>query len=95
MRLSLQTFCLVFGVTLVHLLFIAALSPVETGGKDADARLSDVPDEGTEMEEPESEVPVVERRRREEVSVDFFDQPALRREEVALPSQEPDAASES
>ena len=32
MRLSFQTVCIVFGVTLVHLFIITALSPVEGGG---------------------------------------------------------------
>jgi len=32
MRLSFQTACIVFGVTLVHLFIIAALSPAEGGG---------------------------------------------------------------
>ncbi len=95
MKLSLQTVCVVFGVTLVHLLFIAALSP---GRGEAARNLGTVLPDASEPEfigEEFVPVPAVERRRPVPTAVEGFDQPALRREEASVPALDPVAISRS
>ncbi len=73
MKLSFQTVCIVFGVTLVHLLFIATLVP--TGGG--------IPVRHPSPDSPVAGMPAVEEMEAPEEIVDL---PARRREGVSTPA---------
>lgn len=105
MKLSFQTVCIIFGVTLVHLIIIATLSPV---GSEGESFLGPVPElviEGTVSEETATssepnplssgENPA-EASRPEAAPGEPIDLPARRREEASAPgtpAAEPVAAT--
>jgi hypothetical protein len=100
MKLSFQMVCIIFGVTLVHLVIIATLSPI---GIEGETYLGPVPElivEGSPSEETSSspgpeaagavEVPAVSPLP-EAVQAEPIDLPARRREEASLPgTSDPD-----
>ncbi len=99
MKLSFDTVCLVFGVTLVHVLLIAFLSPT---GSDSPRVLESVGvDSSLTMEEDLPEVdplpplPLIERRQVPPTTLDPYDLPALPREEAFIAPEDPVAISRS
>lgn len=105
MRLSFQTVCIIFGVTLVHLIVIAALSPV---GSEGENMLGPVPELVIEREVGESPAsapgdsvpPAVETpadaSRPDVAPAEPIDLPARRREDASAPvnpAPEPVAAT--
>lgn len=94
MRLSFQTVCIIFGVTLVHLIIIATLSPVGSGGERYFGPVPDLIVEGTNPEEAVAHPDPNPLRAADEASVtprpdaistEPVDLPARRREEAAVP----------
>jgi len=105
MRLSFQTVCIIFGVTLVHLIVIAALSPV---GSEGENMLGPVPELVIEGEVGGSPAPApgdslpaavempAEASRPDAAPAEPIDLPARRREEASTPvnpAPEPVAAT--
>lgn len=94
MRLSFQTVCIIFGVTLVHLIIIATLSPVGSEGERYFGPVPDLIVEGTATEEAATHPEPNPLRATDEASLtprpdsvpaEPIDLPARRREDAAAP----------
>jgi len=97
MRLSFQTVCIIFGVTLVHLIIIATLSPVGSEGERYFGPVPDLIVEGTGPEEAATHPEPNPLRATDEtyltprpdavhaVPAEPIDLPARRREDASAP----------